>query len=155
MLDTFFQTPKYLVEHVNVPIRRGLMDEINWNDRLIAIKGSRGVGKTTFLLQYAKERFGQSRDCLYVNFNNLYFSDNSFLGFVDEFARAGGKTLLLDQTFKYPNWSAGLREQLSLVRIPKGMQGMAIVLVTAGLLSLAFMGFSGVDGGLRVVFGLE
>ena len=50
---------------------------------------------------------------------------------------------------------AGLRERLSLVRIPKGMQGMAIVLVTAGLLSLAFMGFSGVDGGLRVVFGLE
>ena len=50
---------------------------------------------------------------------------------------------------------AGLREQLSLVRIPKGMQGMAIVLVTAVLLSLAFMGFSGVDGGLRVVFGLE
>lgn len=50
---------------------------------------------------------------------------------------------------------AGLREQLSLVRIPKGMQGMAIVLVTAGLLSLAFMGFSGVDGGLRVVLGLE
>ena len=50
---------------------------------------------------------------------------------------------------------AGLREQLSLVRVPKGMQGMAIVLVTAGLLSLAFMGFSGVDGGLRSVFRLE
>ena len=50
---------------------------------------------------------------------------------------------------------AGLREQLSLLRVPKGMQGMAIVLVTAGLLSLAFMGFSGVDGGLRSVFGLE
>ena len=50
---------------------------------------------------------------------------------------------------------AGLREQLSLVRVPKGMQGMAIVLVTAGLLSLAFMGFRGVDGGLRSVFGLE
>ena len=50
---------------------------------------------------------------------------------------------------------AGLREQLSMVRVPKGMQGMAIVLVTAGLLSLAFMGFSGVDGGLRSVFGLE
>ena len=50
---------------------------------------------------------------------------------------------------------AGIREQQALVRIPKGMQGMAIVLVTAGLLSLAFMGFSGVDGGLRVVLGLE
>ncbi len=50
---------------------------------------------------------------------------------------------------------AGIREQLSLVNIPKGMQGVAIVLVTAGLLSLAFMGFSGVDGGLRTLFGLN
>ncbi|MBR7065997.1 MAG: electron transport complex subunit RsxA [Prevotella sp.] len=50
---------------------------------------------------------------------------------------------------------AGLREQLSLVKVPKGMSGMAIVLVTAGLLSLAFMGFSGVDGGLRTLFGLD
>lgn len=49
---------------------------------------------------------------------------------------------------------AGLREQLELVKVPKGMQGMAIVLVTAGLLSLAFMGFSGVDGGLKTVFGI-
>lgn len=50
---------------------------------------------------------------------------------------------------------AGLREQQSLVKIPCGMQGMAIVLVTAGLLSLAFMGFSGVDGGLKTLFGLD
>ena len=50
---------------------------------------------------------------------------------------------------------AGIREQQALVRIPKGMQGMAIVLVTASLLSLAFMGFSGVDGGLKSLFGLE
>ncbi|MDE5784856.1 MAG: electron transport complex subunit RsxA [Prevotella sp.] len=50
---------------------------------------------------------------------------------------------------------AGIREQLELANIPKGMRGMAIVLVSAGLLSLAFMGFSGVDGGLRKVFGLE
>ncbi len=50
---------------------------------------------------------------------------------------------------------AGIREQQALVRIPKGMQGMAIVLVTASLLSLAFMGFSGVDGSLKALFGLE
>ena len=50
---------------------------------------------------------------------------------------------------------AGLREQMALSNIPKGMQGVAIVLVTAGLLSLAFMGFSGVDGGLKVLFGVE
>ena len=50
---------------------------------------------------------------------------------------------------------AGIREQLSLVNIPKGMQGMAIALVTAGLLAMAFMGFSGVDKGLAVLFGVE
>ena len=50
---------------------------------------------------------------------------------------------------------AGIREQQALIRIPKGMQGMAIVLITASLLSLAFMGFSGVDGGLKALFGLE
>ena len=50
---------------------------------------------------------------------------------------------------------AGIREQMSLLNIPKGMRGTAIVLVTAGLLSLAFMGFSGVDGGLSTLFGLD
>ncbi len=50
---------------------------------------------------------------------------------------------------------AGIREQLSLVNVPKGMQGMSIALVVAGLLAMAFMGFSGVDGGLSVLFGLK
>ena len=50
---------------------------------------------------------------------------------------------------------AGIREQLSLVKIPKGMQGMSIALVTAGLLAMAFMGFSGVDKGLSALFGLN
>ena len=50
---------------------------------------------------------------------------------------------------------AGIREQLAYVNIPKGMRGMPIVLVAAGLLSLAFMGFSGVDLGLKALFGLK
>lgn len=50
---------------------------------------------------------------------------------------------------------AGIREQLALVKIPKGMQGMSVVLVTASLLALAFMGFSGLEGGLRTLFGLD
>lgn len=49
---------------------------------------------------------------------------------------------------------AGIREQLALVKIPKGMQGMSIVLVTASLLALAFMGFSGLQSGLSTLFGL-
>jgi electron transport complex protein RnfA len=49
---------------------------------------------------------------------------------------------------------AGIREHLSMMNIPKGMQGMSIALVTAGLLAMAFMGFSGVDNGLKALFGL-
>ena len=71
----FFRTHAYLVEHTHAPVRRALMDEIDWNDRLIGIKGTRGVGKTTFLLQYAKEHFHvEDRKCLYINLNNFYFS---------------------------------------------------------------------------------
>jgi len=109
-MDAFYNTHIYLVEHVQSPVRRMLMDEIDWSCRLIGIKGSRGVGKTTFLLQYAKEHFGTDRSCLYVNFNNLYFTEHTLVEFAAEFCAQGGKTLLLDQTFKYENWSKELRE---------------------------------------------
>lgn len=66
-MEAFYRTHAYLVEHTNAPVRRDLMDEIDWNDRLIGIKGTRGVGKTTFLLQYAKEKFGTDRSCLFIN----------------------------------------------------------------------------------------
>ena len=105
-MEAFYRTHAYLVEHTNAPVRRDLMDEIDWNDRLIGIKGSRGVGKTTFLLQYAKENFGpDDRTCLYINLNNLYFADKKLSDFVDEFYRLGGRCLLIDQVFKYPTWA--------------------------------------------------
>lgn len=110
MLDAFYQTHKYLIEHVQTSVRRVLMDEINWSDRLIAIKGGRGVGKTNFLLSYAKERFGSKRECLYINFNNLYFTEHRLVDFAAEFVANGGQTLLIDQTFKYDGWSRELRE---------------------------------------------
>ena len=109
-MEAFYKTHTYLVEHVQSPVRRMLMDEIDWSHRLIGIKGSRGVGKTTFLLQYAKEHFGTDRSCLYVNFNNLYFTEHTLVEFAAEFCAQGGTTLLLDQTFKYENWSKELRE---------------------------------------------
>ncbi len=108
-MEAFFRTHQYLVEHTNAPVRRDLMDEIDWNDRLIGIKGTRGVGKTTFLLQYAKEKFGVDRSCLFINMNNFYFSGHSIVEFAGEFQRNGGKVLLIDQVFKHPDWSRELR----------------------------------------------
>jgi uncharacterized protein len=109
-MEAFYKTHTYLVEHVQSPVRRLLMDEIDWTHRLIGIKGSRGVGKTTFLLQYAKEHFGTDRSCLYVNFNNFFFTEHTLVEFAGNFCAQGGKTLLLDQIFKYENWSKELRE---------------------------------------------
>ncbi|MGL4292987.1 MAG: ATP-binding protein [Bacteroidales bacterium] len=108
-MEAFFRTHKYLVEHLNNPVRRELMDEVNWDNRLIGIKGSRGVGKTTFLLQYAKENFGTDRSCLYINLNHFYFTERSLREFAAEFSAKGGKTLLIDQVFKYPGWSEDLK----------------------------------------------
>lgn len=131
MLDAFFRIHDYLVAHSTMPIRRQLMDEINWNDRLIAIKGGRGAGKTDFLLTRIKEietewrnmpvpltkrgkpskrkSLRDVRPCLYVSMNDFYFTQHSLLDLASEFARKGGKYLFLDQLFKYPNWSRELK----------------------------------------------
>lgn len=130
MLDAFFRIHDFLVEHSSMPIRRLLMDEINWEDRLIAIKGGRGVGKTDFLLSRAKEieqqwkearqqeeftskkrrkELEEVRPCLYVNLNDFFFTDHSLVEFAGKFAKAGGKYLFIDQIFKYPTWSRELK----------------------------------------------
>ena len=110
-MEAFFRTHRYLVEHVNAPVRRTLMDEIDWSHRMIGIKGTRGVGKTTFLLQYAKEKFDiNDRQCLYVNMNNFYFQGRGIADFAGEFCKKGGRVLLIDQVFKQPDWSKELRK---------------------------------------------
>ena len=109
-MEEFFKTHAYLIEHTNAPVRRSLMDEIDWNSRMIGIKGTRGVGKTTFLLQYAKENFDtKDRQCLYVNMNNFYFQSRGISDFAGDFYHGGGRVLLIDQVFKLPDWSTALR----------------------------------------------
>ena len=109
-MEVFYRTHNYLIEHISDSlVRRDLMDEIDWSDRLIGIKGTRGVGKTTFLLQYAKEKFGMDRSCLYINLNNFYFQGMGIADFAGEFQKRGGRVLLIDQVFKQPDWSHELR----------------------------------------------
>jgi len=108
-MQPFIKTHRYLIDHLDTPVRRDLIGEINWDDRLIGIKGARGIGKTNFLLDYAKRAYGSDKACLYVNLNNLYFSDRTIISFADEFRKTGGQTLILDQVYKYDNWSTELR----------------------------------------------
>ena len=111
VMEPFYRTHMYLLEHVKAPVWRTLMDEIDWNDRMIGIKGTRGIGKTTFLLQYAKEHFGvDDRQSLYINMNNFYFQGRGIADFAGEFYYKGGRVLLIDQVFKQENWSHELRK---------------------------------------------
>jgi predicted AAA+ superfamily ATPase len=104
-MESLYKTHQYLLENNHTSVRRQLMDEINWEDRLIGIKGSRGVGKTSFLINYAKENYHSTdRRCLYVNLNNFYFTVKTIKDFANEFQMKGGKVLLIDQIFKYPEW---------------------------------------------------
>ena len=104
-MESLYKIHQYLLKNNHTSVRRQLMDEINWEDRLIGIKGSRGVGKTSFLIDYAKENFQPAdRRCLYVNLNNFYFTVKTIKDFANEFQMKGGKVLLIDQIFKYPEW---------------------------------------------------
>lgn len=89
---------------------RSLESQINWNARLVCIRGSRGTGKTTLILQHIKKTFADSLDkVLYVSLDNLYFSDNSLIDFVDGFVKRGGTHLFLDEVHKYPDWSRAVK----------------------------------------------
>ena len=86
------------------------MGEINWNSRLIGIKGARGIGKTTLLLQYIKLNLShETENTLYVTLDNIWFSNHSLIDLVDYFVKRGGKNLFLDEVHKYPNWSQELK----------------------------------------------
>ncbi len=111
-MESFFEIHANLVEqNTNGKLRRYLMDELDTKTRLIGVKGTRGVGKTTLLLQYAKEHYGaHDHRCLYINMNNFYFQGHGFVEFAGNFVASGGQCLLIDQVFKNPNWAQQLRE---------------------------------------------
>lgn len=108
-VDAFYRTHRHLVENLDYHVERLLMQEIDWSKQLIGIKGSRGVGKTSFLLAYARQHLDDERSCLYINLNSFYFTQRTLINFADEFFKRGGRTLLIDQVYKYPDWSHELR----------------------------------------------
>ena len=88
---------------------RGIMNQINWNARLIGIRGARGVGKTTLLLQYIKKYLPNSSEALYANLDDIWFSENNLVDLVDDFVKQGGRYLFLDEVHKYNDWSKEIK----------------------------------------------
>lgn len=120
-----------LLAHLNMPFERSLMNVINWDARLIAIRGARGVGKTTMLLQHIKKTYGTSPTvALYASLDHLYFTRHSLLELAEEFHQKGGKCLCLDEVHKYEGWSREIKN------IYDGFPDLHIVFTGSSLLNI-------------------
>ena len=97
------------IENTNLSFKRFLSEMINWERRLIGIKGARGTGKTIMILQYIKENYGISDEVLYVSLDDIYFSENKLVELADTFVKSGGKYLFFDEVHKYQNWSREIK----------------------------------------------
>jgi predicted AAA+ superfamily ATPase len=96
------------IARTTLDFQRYLIDEIDWNNQLIAIKGARGSGKTTLLLQHIKKHLNL-KTTRFVRLDNLYFIENSVIDLAKNFSKIGGTHLLLDEAHKYANWSRELK----------------------------------------------
>jgi len=94
------------INTVSFEFERYLITQVNLNNRLIAILGARGVGKTTMLLQLAKK---SKKEVLYVALDDLFFSGKTLYSLAEDFHKTGGELLLLDEVHKYPNWSREIK----------------------------------------------
>ncbi|MBC8343280.1 MAG: ATP-binding protein [Bacteroidetes bacterium] len=97
-----------IINSIDTSFIRDFANTIDWKDRLIGIKGARGVGKTTLLLQYIKRNLPISQS-LYVSLDNIYFSSNILVDLADEFVKTGGEYLILDEVHRYSNWSIEIK----------------------------------------------
>lgn len=120
-----------LLSHVDSRYKRSLMNEINWAARLIAIRGARGVGKTTMLLQHIKETYGTDPTiALYASLDHLYFSRHSLIDLAEEFHKKGGKCLCFDEVHKYDGWSREIKN------IYDGFPDLQIIFTGSSLLNI-------------------
>ena len=106
-MERLFNLSRSKAENANLDFQRYLFDYIDFSNRMIGIKGARGTGKTTMLLQRLKTL--PSDVSLYFSLDDIFFSDNQLVSVAEEFVRKGGKYLLIDEVHKYPNWSQELK----------------------------------------------
>ena len=94
---------------VQTTFKRYLYNKIEWTDRLIGIRGARGVGKTTLLLQYIKENFKDKSKVFWVSLDNLWFKTNSLSELVEYLYNQGVTSLFFDEVHKFKDWSLYLK----------------------------------------------
>ena len=118
------------IAKVDLRFKRYLYSQINWKARIISIKGARGVGKTTMLLQHILENYEDIDQTLYASLDNLWFATHSLMDLVDWADRHGISRLYLDEVHRYEGWSRALKN------IYDDYPDMSIVYTSSSLLVL-------------------
>ena len=108
-MNTLLEQSERLISLTNLGFKRYLFDCIQWDSRLIGIKGARGTGKTTLLLQWIKEQNLATEKAAYFSLDDLYFTEHSLKDTVAQFYKNGGTILALDEVHKYKNWSLEIK----------------------------------------------
>ncbi len=109
-MERLFETFAQLLSQTSTTFVRDQIDEIAWEARLTGIRGARGVGKTTLLLQHIKlRRQPGDGSVLYASLDNIWFSDHHLYDLASDFAKRGGRYLYIDEVHKYPNWAQELK----------------------------------------------
>lgn len=108
-MDHIYIEHKEILSFLKPRFRRDFLDEIDWNEPLLFILGSRGVGKTTLILQHIKERFGYNAAALYISMDDIALSNYTLLSMAKHHAQNGGTHLFVDEIHKYQNWSQELK----------------------------------------------
>ena len=108
-MERLFKTYGRLLAETDLSFTRYLYETINWDNRLIVIKGAKGVGKTTMLLQHIKRCFPDVRKALYASVDNLWFSTHSILDLAEYHYTHGGTHLFLDEVHKYQGWEQEIK----------------------------------------------
>lgn len=109
---------------------RSFIDTIDWDNRFIGIKGSRGVGKTTLLLQYIRLNYKPDKRVLYISLDNLYFLENKLYDLVADFYKKGGEFIAIDEVHKYDNWA------IEIKNIYDDMPNLKLVFTSSSLLHI-------------------
>jgi len=112
MLGELHAIHNSVVETMSYTKQRYLMPEINWDNHCVAIRGFRGVGKTTLLLQHYKEQYSSSEKCLYISGDSINVVAYGLYNVVRDHFKYGGKAIIIDEIHKYPNWAQELKNSI-------------------------------------------
>ncbi|MFH1121105.1 MAG: AAA family ATPase [Bacteroidota bacterium] len=129
-METLFSFQQVLLRSVTNEFRRSLHNHISWGQRMIGIRGPRGAGKTTMLLQHLRYDTDNVDEVLYVTADHPWFYSHTLFDTADSWYKHGGKILMIDEVHKYPDWSVELKN------IYDGFPGMQIVFTASSALDI-------------------